>query len=92
MATSNLVVTSMGQFGVNVDKNPLELGDSELIKAQNATVRVTSESSLSKRPGLVAFNTTLIAAGSVLGGISLPVRNTSSSGVRSLYIGRGPTS
>lgn len=87
-----LSVTHMGEAGVNVDKSPLELADNELAQAQNAqSVVEVGRSALRKRPGLVAFNTAIITAGSVLGGSDLPLRNTSSSGIRNLYIGRGPT-
>lgn len=87
-----LSVTHMGLAGVNVDKDPLELGDNELEKSQNARADVEAGySTLHKRPGLIAFNTDAITAGDVLGGADLPVQNTSTSGIRSLFIGRGPT-
>lgn len=87
-----LTVTHMGEAGVNVDKSPLELSDNELVQAQNANSYVTiGRSALRKRPGLIAFNTAAITAGSVLGGSDMPLRNTSNSGLRNLYIGRGPT-
>lgn len=86
-------VTHMGEAGVNVDKSPLELDDNELVQAQNANSYVTEgRSALQKRPGLIAFNDAEITEGSVLGGSDLPLRNTSNSGLRALYIGRGPTS
>ncbi len=88
-----LNVQHMGMAGVNVDKDPLELGDNELTKAQNAVSEVGDGASvLRKREGLLAFNVTAITQGSVLGGSDLPLRNTSNSGIRNLYIGRGPTS
>lgn len=91
MASSKVIVERMGQAGVNVDKDPLELDDSELVKAQNANAGFTAGmSSLRKRDGLLAFNTVAITAGTVLGGSDLPIRNNSASGVRNLYIGRGP--
>jgi len=87
-----LTVTHMGQAGVNVDKNALELDDNELAQAQNAVSdEIVGKTTLRKRPGLVAFNDTAISAGAVLGGSDLPLRNESTSGVRNLYIGRGPT-
>ncbi len=88
MAT--LKVTHMGEAGVNVDKNPLELGDNELTKAQNAVADVAAgTSSLRKRRGFIAFNLTAITEGAVLGGTDLPIKNASSGGVRNLYVGRG---
>jgi hypothetical protein len=88
-----LTVTHMGQAGVNVDKNPLQLDDNELVSAQNAISDVVvGRTTLRKRPGLIAFNTDAITAGAVLGGADLPVRDESAGGVRNLYVGRGPTS
>ncbi len=88
----SLTVTHMGLAGVNVDKDPLELGDNELVQAQNAVTDVAAGfSTLRKRAGLIAFNVAAITAGSVLGGADLPIRNASTSGIRNLYIGRGPT-
>lgn len=87
---AKLVVESMGQYGVNVDKNPLELDDNELTKAQNAVTDPSSgRSTLRKRPGLIAF-TTAATADVVLGGIDLPVVDLSPSGTHYVYIGRGP--
>lgn len=92
-----LTVTHMGEAGVNVDKSPLELDDNELVQSQNAVsdgARGTGSAgtaALRKRPGFIAFNTAAITAGSVLGGADLPTRNTTNAGIRSLYIGRGPT-
>lgn len=89
---AKLTVTHMGEAGVNVDKSPLELDDNELVRAQNANAYATEgRSAIRKRPGLIAFNTAVITEGSVLGGSDLPLRNTGTSGIRGLYIGRGPT-
>lgn len=89
---AELTVTHMGLAGVNVDKNPLELGDNELVQSQNAASDVSAGfSTLRKRPGLIAFNTDVITEGDVLGGSDLPLRNTSNTGLRNLFIGRGPT-
>lgn len=87
-----LSVTHMGEAGVNVDKTPSDTADNELRQAQNAVTDVsTGLSALRKRPGLIAFNDAAITAGAVLGGSDLPLRNTSTTGTRTLYIGRGPT-
>jgi len=92
MAQIPLIVESMGLNGVNVDKNPLELADNELMQAQNAVSEVSSgSSSLRKRAGLVRFTTTA-TAGIVLGGIDLPVPTTTPAGLHAVYIGRGATS
>lgn len=89
---AELKVTHMGLAGVNVDKDPLELGDNELRQSQNAASDVSAGfSTLRKRAGLIAFNTAVITEGDVLGGSDLPLRNTSNTGLRNLFIGRGPT-
>jgi hypothetical protein len=89
---AQITVEAMGQLGVCVDKDPLELDDNELYLAQNAISVVESgRSALRKRPGLIVFNMVL-AAGSVLGGVSVPLPDLSAQGVHYLYIGRGPTS
>lgn len=86
-----LIVRQWGQRGVNVDLNPLELDESDLLHAQNAIADESSgRSSIRKRPGLIAF-TTSSTAGSVLGGVDLPLRDLNS-GTRFVYVGRGPTS
>lgn len=91
MATK-LIVASVGKAGVNVDKDPLELGDNELMQAKNVVSLVTEgKSSISKRPGLGAFTTTP-TAGTVLGGIDVPLLDLSNNGAVHLFIGRGPTS
>lgn len=85
-----LEVRQFGLRGVTVDLNPLELDDSDLTQATNAISDPTAgRSSIRKRPGLLAVAGTS-TAGTVLGGIDLPVADQSS-GTRFLYIGRGPT-
>lgn len=87
-----LVVETLGLKGVNVDRNPFELTDGELVSAQNATsVPTSGAASLRKRPGLLAFTTSLLE-GAVLGGIGVPLLDLSSGGTLRIYIGRGPTS
>ncbi len=84
-------VVDLGLNGVNVDKNPLELATGELIQAQNASTEPSSgNASIRKRPGLVAF-TTSTTAGTVLGGIGVPVQNRLT-GIAYFFIGRGPIS
>lgn len=86
-----LRVMQMGAAGVCVDKNPLELQDDELVQAANAITDSSSgKATLRKREGLIA-RTTSAAAGTVLGGVSLPLPNQSLSGTHFFYIGRGPT-
>lgn len=86
-----LTITHMGQAGVNVDKNPLELDDNELLRAQNAVAQSNGgQSSLQKRPGLIALNTDAVAD-IVLGGIDIPFSNLVS-GSKFFLIGRGPIS
>lgn len=85
---TKLTVKDLGLGGVCVDKDPLEMAPNELLKAQNATKDPTSgNAAIRKRPGLIAFNTST-AAGSVTGGIGVPLQNLSGSGTRIIYIGR----
>jgi len=83
-----LVIYSLGEKGVNVDKDPLVLDNSELRQAQNA-IRdpLGVEGGLKNRPGLVKFNASA-GAGSILGGIGVPLLNLLS-GTPFFYIGRG---
>lgn len=84
-----ILVRQWGTRGVNVDLNPLELDDSDLVQAQNAIADAgAGQSSIRKRPGLVAFSVGT-TAGTVLGGIDLPLRDLYN-GRRFIYIGRGP--
>lgn len=82
-----LKVYDMGTYGVNVDKNPVELDDNELQQAQNAIRTEGTGKGIRKRPGLVEFNTE-DAAGSVLGGITVPLVDMFT-GDSILYMGRG---
>ena len=90
-----LIVESLGLNGVNVDKDPLELGDNELMQAVNYISDPQSgQSAIRKRPGLIAFNTSIFA-GTILGGCDLAFSDQSAiSGNAGLliYLGRGPTS
>jgi len=87
MAT--LKVESFGVEGVNVDLNPLELKDSQLVHAQNCiSIPFGGQSSICKRPGLVSF-TLEETSGTVLGGINLPIQDLSAFGTHYIYIGRG---
>jgi hypothetical protein len=87
-----LNVRNMGELGVNVDNNPLDLDDNQLTKAQNAVTDPSSgRSSLRKRPGLIGFNTSDVSA-TVLGGSPVPGPNLSTGGSVTIYIGRGPIS
>ena len=72
-------VTTLGEGGVNVDKNPLRTEDNELLSCQNATYDGTRQrlGGLSKRPGLDRFNTVPMG-GIVLGGIEAPYKGTAS--------------
>lgn len=87
---AKLVVESFGVEGVNVDLNPLELRDSQLVQAQNAISDPRAgASSLIKRPGLLAV-TLEDTAGVVLGGINLPLTDLAGAGVHYVFVGRGP--
>lgn len=91
MGTS-LKLYQLGTMGVNVDEDPLALNDQEFRLAQNA-IRdpLGSDTGLKKRPGLLIFNLSL-TAGSVLGGVGVPLVDLSPNGAQDLFIGRGPTS
>ncbi len=80
-----LIVYSFGEKGVNVDKDPLVLEDNELTRAQNAVPE--PDGGIKNRPGLEKFNASA-AAGSILGGIGVPLTNLAS-GTPFFYIGRG---
>lgn len=82
--SEQLIVYTLGEKGVNVDKDPLDLDPDELRKAQNAI----SYAGLVNRPGLEKFNA-VTTAGSVVGGIGVPILNLKT-GTRFFFIGRGP--
>lgn len=85
---ASIDVIELGKHGVNVDKNPLELDDNELTRAQNAiTDPSAGESSIRKRAGLIAF-TTGSTSGTVLGGVGVPLQHLLT-GTHFIYIGRG---
>lgn len=87
---SEISLFSLGSRGVNTDLNPLQLADEQLTKAQNAISNPLGvEGGLTNRPGLIELNGSA-AAGSVLGGIGVPLINLNT-GTRYFYIGRGPT-
>ena len=89
---ARLTVRTFGLRGVNVDKDPLDLDDDELTKAQNTISDPTSgASSLRKRPGLVGFNTSAFIS-DVLGGSPLPGPNLSTGGTITVYLSRSPSS
>lgn len=79
----------IGQKGLNVDADPLDMDDQELRLAQNVS-RTYIGSGLRKRPGLTPANTSL-ATGPVLGGIGIPIINLHTSGDVLLFLGRGPS-
>lgn len=83
-----LIVQELGIRGVNCDKNPIELDDSELVHAQNVVVDPSSgASSIRKREGLIAF-TIVDTADVVLGGCDLPLQDLTHFGTRFMYVGR----
>jgi hypothetical protein len=82
----------MGQRGVNVDNNPLDLEKDQLTRAQNAvTDPASGMSTLRKRPGFIGFNTTTLVY-DVLGGAPLPGPNLSTGGTVTVYLARSPIS
>lgn len=79
-----LNVYNLGSLGVNVDKNPVQLEDGELTKAQNAIHDPTgSMGGVRKRPGLTKINSGALS-GSVFGICNVPLQPIT---LRSFYIG-----
>ena len=81
---AKLTIRPIGQSGVNVDKDPIELGDAELRRAQNAVQG--SGTSIKKRFGLTAINSE--TDGAVLGGTTVPLIDEFTT-FSILYLGRG---
>lgn len=68
-----LSVYNLGRKGCNVDRDPVQLEDGELTKAQNLTVdQLGADGGVRKRPGLVKINS-VAAAGSIVGAIGVPL-------------------
>jgi hypothetical protein len=87
-----ITVKTLGRKGVNVDKDPFDLDNDELTRAQNAIPDpAKGESAIRKRYGLAAFNTSDTGA-VVLGGCPVPGNNVSTGGSVTVYIGRSPSS
>src|SRR6187549_1956610 len=79
-----LNVYGLGSLGVNVDKNPINLEDGELTKAQNAIHDPTgSMGGLRKRPGLTKVNSSAVS-GSVFGIMNVPIAPITT---RSFFVG-----
>ena len=79
----------LGLSGVNVDKSPVHLDDSELTKAQNCVIdSLGVEGGIRKRPGLTKVNS-IAAAGAVSGIVSVPLAKPST---RKLIVARRVTS
>lgn len=75
---------NFGAEGVNVDASDLHCKDGELRKAQNVIHNVLGVmGGITNRRGLTRFSA--ITAGSVLGGVSIPLANED--GERHLFIG-----
>lgn len=82
MAILNLY--NFGAEGVNVDASDLHCKDGELRQAQNAIHnQLGVMGGITNRPGLTRFSD--LCAGSVLGGIGVPLANND--GERHLFIG-----
>ena len=79
-----LNVYNLGKKGVNVDKSPVHLDDDELTRSQNAIRdQLGVDGGLKNRPGLIEVNGSA-AAGSVLGGVGVPLLQTAT---RTYYMG-----
>lgn len=85
----NLANYSFGGGGVNLVKGPLELGDDEATKLQNAEYRADQlsggDGALCKREGHAALNGSALA-GALLGMVSLPLQTNY---VRTMYASLG---
>ncbi len=80
-----LKLFNFGGKGVNVDASDLHMEDGELRKAQNVIHNVLGKGGgITNRDGLTRFNASA-AAGSMRGGISVPLANED--GERHLFIG-----
>lgn len=80
-----LSIYNLGLKGVNVDASELHMEDGELRTAQNLIHNVSGVlGGVTNRPGLSRFNTSA-AAGSILGGIGVPLANED--GERHIFIG-----
>ncbi len=77
MAANPIVVHDLGAGGVNVDDEPYDLADNELLRSQNATITMNAGrlGSLQTRKGYAQFNTVSFGA-PVMGGIEAPYLNT----------------
>jgi hypothetical protein len=90
MADQFLSIFNLGEKGVNVDLNPLELANNQYRKAQNIiSDPLGVELGVKNRPGLTHFNGSA-ANGVILGGTSIPLQNLLTGG-HFFFIGRGPT-
>ncbi len=75
---------NFGGKGVNVDASDLHMEDGELRKAQNVVHNLLGVmGGITNRQGLFRFSD--LAAGSILGGIGVPLANND--GERHLFIG-----
>lgn len=88
---AKLTVKTLGRKGVNVDKDPFDLDDDELVQAQNAISNPGKGTAVLKRPGLVGFNAATLSY-AVLGGAPLPGPNLSTGGTVTVYVSRSPIS
>lgn len=72
---SMLSIYNLGQLGVNVDKDPLQLEDGELASAQNVIPNPIGDGALVNRPGLVKLNSVAAADTStgIIGGVGVPL-------------------
>ena len=90
MAEADFSNYGFGKDGVNLVKNPLQLGDGEASQLQNAELRLdvnaVGELALGKRGGFVALNGSALSGGAVMGMLGLNLKTTY---VRTLYAGLG---
>jgi len=89
MSEGKIAVYSLGKKGVNVDQNQLQLEDDEFTKAQNVIGDpLGADAGIKNRPGIIKFNSTA-AAGSILGGIGVPLFNQlDSTSIHTFYFAR----
>jgi hypothetical protein len=82
---ANLRLYNFGTKGVNVDASDLHMEDGELRQAQNAVHNIEGAlGGIVNRQGMERFNAS-VTAGSVLGGIGVPLDDER--GERHLFIG-----
>jgi hypothetical protein len=79
----------MDTYGVVIDTMPVGSPATTFTQTQNGIPDPLGErGAVRKRPGLIEY-TTNVAAGAILGGIPVPLANTTLAGNPTIYLGKG---